>query len=107
MSNVFFTEKLTGALHCSFTAAVTHVQLPKADVGYHSCTVINSFLAIMQANFLLCDELSKEVSVSAMTLAKVVLGEESTAMVSKEVKESNQIWDNEKNGHGVVQEGRH
>jgi len=42
-----------------------------------------------------------------MTLAKVVLGEESTAMVSKEVKESNQIWDNEKNGHGVVQEGRH
>lgn len=102
-----FTEKLMGALHCSFTAAVAHGQPPRANVGDHSCAVSTSFLSVVQVNFLLCDELSNEVSVSAVALAKVALGEELTAAVFDKVKENKQNRDNEQNGHGMVQEGGH
>ena len=44
---------------------------------------------------------------SVVALAKVALGEESTAAASDKAKESNQNWDNEQNCHGIVQEGGH
>lgn len=44
---------------------------------------------------------------SVVALAKAVLGEELTAAVSDKTKESNQNWDNEQNGHGMLQEGGH
>lgn len=94
-----------GALHCSFTAAVARGQPPRANVGNHSCAVITSLLSVVQVNFLLCEEISNEVSVSAVPLAKVVLGEELTAAVFDKVKERKQNRDNEQNGHGMVQEG--
>lgn len=94
-----------GTLHCSFTDAVAHGQPPKANVGAHSCAVITSLPSVVQVNVLLCVERSNEVSVSAVALAKVVLGEELTAAVSDKARESNQNWDNEQTGHGMVQEG--
>lgn len=92
-----------GALNCSFTASVAHVLPPKADVGDHSCAdCIPSFCCASK-----CGELSNEVSVRVVALAKAMLGEELTAAVSDKTKESNQNWDNEQNGHGIVQEGGH
>lgn len=104
---MFFTEKLMGALHHSFTAAVTHAQPLKANTSDHSCAAIISLPSVVQVNFLLCDELSHEVSVTAVVLAKVVLGEELTTAVPNKAKESHQNWDNRQNDHGMVQEGEH
>lgn len=95
-----------GALHCSFTAAVAHGQPPRANVGDTAVLWVPP-LPVVQVNFLLCDELSNEVSVSAVALAKVVLGEELTAAVFDKVKENKQNRDNEQNGNGMVQKGRH
>lgn len=96
-----------GPLHCGFTATFAHVQPSQANLGDHSCAVITSLPSVVQVNFLLCDEISNEVLVSAVALAKVALGEESTAAVSNKAKESDQNWDNERNNHGMVKEEEH